>query len=414
MVLEQADNLVHDSDLFNSCDEDGHCPDVITISPSSSNETLTVASPEEDMEPAPVLGKNGKAKKRTWKKPKDKPKRPLSAYNIFFQHEREKIITDAPEQELSLDFIISVQKMASKRKEKRRHRKTHGKIGLADLARKIAEKWKKLDSESKSYFEARADAEKARYKRELEVWNRKRHMTKELQDDADEEASKLEMEGKKEKMPNEMNDLMPKQSLTALMAQSHTFLQEQMMQQPRHTNVGGQRAHPNNVQSMVLSYSGGNNAYINFPYNASPSHGQPDYLDVAQQTFNMARSTLAYPSHAGYASMEQPGRRPFNGYGSGHDAFFEPIGDEQEQIHDDGGCLNFDPHAGMNSPGLFDAPLMPAPKFHHHYEQDHHHHHLHQLQQQQQQHQQHQLLHQHHPGHRMDFFGYFIEHFDME
>jgi hypothetical protein len=436
LVLEQADSLglVKDSDLFNSCDEDGPCPDIVPISPSSSTDALSADTPDVDLEPTPILGKNGKVKKRTWKKPKDKPKRPLSAYNIFFQHEREKIITDAPEQELSLDFIISVQKMASKRKEKRRHRKTHGKIGFADLARKIAEKWKKLDSESKSYFEARAEAEKARYKRELEVWNRKRHLAKELQDEADDASSKLDMDGgNKKDMPNEMNDLMPNQSLTSLMAQSHSFLQEQMMQS-RHPNVGGPRSHPNNhhnitnnnnqMPSMVLSYSGGNNsAYINnFPYNAAPNHcGQPDYLDVAQQTFNMARSTLTYPSAAaGYPPMEQPGRRQFNGYAASaahgvvhnNDLYFEPIGDEQDPMHDDGGnCLHFDPHAGMNSPGLYDAPLMPPPPKFHHYEQDH-------LQHQHQLHHQHQHHHLLPSGggvhHRMDDFGNFMEHFERE
>jgi hypothetical protein len=37
--------------------------------------------PVPDAEPSPEKT----VKKRTWKKPKDKPKRPLSCYNIFFR-----------------------------------------------------------------------------------------------------------------------------------------------------------------------------------------------------------------------------------------------------------------------------------------------------------------------------------------
>jgi len=104
-------------------------------------------------------------KRRSWKKPKDKPKRPLSAYNLFFQKEREA--------------IVGSQK--SKQEGKRRHRKAHGKIGFADLAKTIAEKWKNLDEESKAVYEEKASVEKARYKRELDIWIKKREMKKDLE-----------------------------------------------------------------------------------------------------------------------------------------------------------------------------------------------------------------------------------------
>lgn len=119
-------------------------------------------------------------KKRSWKKPKDKPKRPLSAYNLFFQSERNKIIS-APSpgnnSEVS-EKTPSDQALKPGARKRRRHRKSHGKIGFADLAKTIAEKWKKLDSQSKAVFEVKADAEKVRYKRELGIWAKEQEAKK--------------------------------------------------------------------------------------------------------------------------------------------------------------------------------------------------------------------------------------------
>lgn len=106
------------------------------------------------------------AKKRTWKKPKDKPKRPLSAYNIFFQQERKEIIALLPEDNTVRNDGLTEEQRRSK------HRKTHGKIGFADLARVIADKWKLLDVADKGAFESRANAEKERYRSELDAWKR--------------------------------------------------------------------------------------------------------------------------------------------------------------------------------------------------------------------------------------------------
>jgi hypothetical protein len=106
------------------------------------------------------------AKKRTWKKPKDKPKRPLSAYNFFFQQERKEIIARLPgDKTIENDGLTEEQRRS-------RHRKTHGKIGFADLARTIADKWKSLGVSEKEIFESRANAEKERYQSELNAWKK--------------------------------------------------------------------------------------------------------------------------------------------------------------------------------------------------------------------------------------------------
>jgi len=84
-----------------------------------------------------------------------KPKRALSAYNLFFQSERAKILN-------------------SKSQPSYKPRRSHGKIGFAALARSVADKWKKLDPKERAKFEAEAAAEKERYEEEVETWNQMR------------------------------------------------------------------------------------------------------------------------------------------------------------------------------------------------------------------------------------------------
>ena len=109
----------------------------------------------------PIKKRKRKAPLVPWKKPKDMPRRPLSAYNLFFQEERERIMTERAKASATLP-----------KEKKRKSNKTVG-IGFANLARTIAWSWKNLDPLSRAPYLASASEEKERYQKEMLVWRAK-------------------------------------------------------------------------------------------------------------------------------------------------------------------------------------------------------------------------------------------------
>lgn len=132
---------------------------------------------------------NNKAtsKRGSKKKVKGKPKRPLSAYNLFFKDERERILNSLPGKEGKSEEEDDSKIHAKPEEDEKdpqgadpkggKGKKTpHGKIGFESLAKLIGKRWQELDSAEVDKYKKLADEDAKRYKLEMEVF-----LTKELE-----------------------------------------------------------------------------------------------------------------------------------------------------------------------------------------------------------------------------------------
>ena len=132
-----------------------------------------------------------------------KPMRPLTAYHIFFQLEREYIIQtsdgeiankssldnkiyldDVPERYKNIRLLRDWYAGPGKRK-KRKHRKQHGKIGFLELSRIISTRWAELDMvdpETKIFVQKIAKSEIDEYYRDMKQY---KELTKDIKEDDD-------------------------------------------------------------------------------------------------------------------------------------------------------------------------------------------------------------------------------------
>mmetsp|Transcript_6120 Transcript_6120/g.9394 ORF Transcript_6120/g.9394 Transcript_6120/m.9394 type:complete len:331 (-) Transcript_6120:62-1054(-) len=111
----------------------------------------------ETMNDEPALIKKEKEKARIQKrqkhrakkslKPKDMPRRPLSAYNIFFKDERFRMIND------------------------KQNNPNEKKLGFEMLAKTIGKKWRELPASALKIYKDKADEDTNRYKYEMEIYH---------------------------------------------------------------------------------------------------------------------------------------------------------------------------------------------------------------------------------------------------
>ena len=109
---------------------------------------------------------NKKARK---KQDAGKPKRPLSAYNIFFKEERQRILDTLPQEVLKQADKEDVGK-SRRRKQLSAKDLLHRKVDFHKLAKMVGRRWRELPASELEQYKAIADADLKRYKDEMNAY----------------------------------------------------------------------------------------------------------------------------------------------------------------------------------------------------------------------------------------------------
>jgi len=116
--------------------------------------------PQKDSETVPEGNK--KPKQFRSKKPKDMPRRPLSAYNLFFKEERARMLVEANKRMLQEDFARSGGDFQPPARVP--------KIGFERMAKTIAKRWKELPKHDMERYKAQAANEMKWYRLAMEKY----------------------------------------------------------------------------------------------------------------------------------------------------------------------------------------------------------------------------------------------------
>ena len=154
------------------------------IDPSASSSSALLTAGVHNSVPIAQVQKQGNAPNKEGTKKKDKlskddttskkrkkpgrkkkregaPKRPMSAYNFFFQEERKRLLDALPKQDDGLQ------------EKKRRDRSPHNKISFSALGKTIGKNWKQVGSIEMARYEELAERDTDRYLREMNVFEAK-------------------------------------------------------------------------------------------------------------------------------------------------------------------------------------------------------------------------------------------------
>jgi len=97
-------------------------------------------------------------------KKRGRPKRALTAYNIFFKEAREQILAD--QQKYDQPYVFNKQGKRGKGVQNCVAENSHG-VSFEEIGKMIGKRWKELDNEARLMYEERAKAEKRRYRDKL-------------------------------------------------------------------------------------------------------------------------------------------------------------------------------------------------------------------------------------------------------